>query len=497
MNTQGFTHLLGLWHPQQLPALQRGAAAADGQSLLLDEATLRVHGFGSDAWAGPTHLPDPDRLSVVLGEPLLLEGEQPQARERLLARLGQETPDALLPQCQGSFCGLRWQAGTGLQLFTDALGLRSFWWLPLGEGLAFSSHLGALRTLLRSLGEHPPIDEQGFAESLAFGISLGSRSCWQGLRRLRHGELLQADAQGVRVRTYRRFEVQVDESLDLDAATAALDAAFERAVTDRLQLLPRGERPRAFLSGGMDSRLVVSKLMARSAAQPLTLNVAPGGSQDAELGNTVASVLGTAHHHRPTTGSLLSGIQDSVAALQQAEPASARIWWSGDGGSVGLGHVYLTLASGLPAADDAPALARQLMDDNRWQFSGGALRASPRARWLALPQQGLQQELALLHRAGWQLDKQAFGFLLFNDQQRHLDTHFEALDQKTYDLSLPFFDARFIQQVLRTPTHHLLHHRLYNHLFATRLGAAGLAPWQSYPGHEPCPHPMPPGLREQ
>lgn len=497
MTRPAFSHFVGLWLRQGLPADLPVRLAQPERQTLLKAADAWVQGFGPSPWPAEQAAGDASAWQCVVGEPVLVERDVVQPRSRLLERLQAEPDEATLRDCQGSFCGLRWRAGAGIQLFSDALGLRPIFWKRWRGGIAFSTQLSALRSLLQQLQEHPAVDAQGIAETLAFAIGIGRRTCWQGIERLRHGEVVEGRQEGgVGTRPYRRFNTELDESLDLDSATAALDAALRRAVSDRQKLLPKLGRPMAFLSGGMDSRLVVALLAASGGEPPLTLNVAPAGSQDAVLGNEVAQLLGTDHRYRPTSSTLLGGIQASVAELNR-DAQGAGLWWSGDGGSVCLGHVYLKEGTSTEAPSDARALASALAEDNRWTFSGAGLKPHVRANWLQQPIESIRAELRVLEDEGWPLQKRALGFLLFNDQQRHLDKHFESLDRQAFDLVLPFFDARFVAQVLRTPTRFLLRHRLYNHWFASRLGAAGRSPWQSYPGHEPCPHPVPEGLRPQ
>jgi hypothetical protein len=204
------------------------------------------------------------------------------------------------------------------------------------------------------------------------------------------------------------------------------------------------------------------------------------------LGQRAADFFETRHYALPATTVWLSkSIDDGVERVRaKHQEQQNTLWWSGDGGSVCLGHVYLTEKSCPSQATPARIIAQALIDHNNWRISARALKRT--SRYLCdLPIQGLIAELDRYSHLP--VEKQAYAFLLFNDQRRHLDYHYRTLDQRSHDLILPFFDDRFIQSVFDTPTEHLLEHRLYNHLFSQHLPPTHCIPWQAYPGHEPCP----------
>jgi hypothetical protein len=62
---------------------------------------------------------------------------------------------------------------------------------------------------------------------------------------------------------------------------------------------------------------------------------------------------------------------------------------------------------------------------------------------------------------------------------------------------LPFFDADFLETIVRTPVRPFLRHVLYHKWLQAMSPAATSVPWQVYPNHEPCPIPFPGQLRYQ
>ncbi len=88
-------------------------------------------------------------------------------------------------------------------------------------------------------------------------------------------------------------------------------------------------------------------------------------------------------------------------------------------------------------------------------------------------------------------------FLMLNDQRRHLFAHFENIDRHRLELHLPFYDSDFLALVLSVPVELCLGHRFYTKFLAHFAPAVTCVPWQTYPGHEPCPLPVPPDLGYQ
>jgi len=88
-------------------------------------------------------------------------------------------------------------------------------------------------------------------------------------------------------------------------------------------------------------------------------------------------------------------------------------------------------------------------------------------------------------------------FLLLNDQRRKLSDHFENIDLHRVEYQLPFFDSGFLSQVMAVPIELCLGHRFYSKWLGLFASAVTSVPWQVYPGHDPCPLPMPQGLDYQ
>jgi hypothetical protein len=88
-------------------------------------------------------------------------------------------------------------------------------------------------------------------------------------------------------------------------------------------------------------------------------------------------------------------------------------------------------------------------------------------------------------------------FLLFNDQSQKLNGHFENIDLHRLEFQLPFFDGALLKTIFETNVDWLLQHKFYGKLLTWFGREVTSVPWQSYPGHEPCPLPIPAELSYQ
>ena len=436
-------------------------------------------------------------VTVVAGEPLMRDGEDDagwnRARdvELLHALLDGGDTDGLR-RCRGTFCGLHFNAGSNsLRLFVDQMGVRP---LYLWVGPEFAVFSTALRVIeaLPLIPKH--FDVRGVAEISAFNFPLSDRTAYLGVTMLKSGQMVTIE-QGKAVRS---FHSRWDGAIDTETPYAT---TVDNAYTQFIKAIARRHRNKkvaaAFLSGGLDSRVIVGGLHA-NGSDVHTVNYAPDGSQDQVFAALVAKQLGINYTQIETNAENVGQgyRKDAVGKWLKATFANANenapLVWSGDGGSVALGHVYMTgdIVSAMQAGDVARAIAL---------FTTGVppriLTRESRAVIAKLPMTGIQEELNDIVSAD--KGRQFHLFLMLNDQRRHLARHFEDIDVDRIEFQLPFFDGDFLESVLRLPNQPLMFHNFYMDwlaLFPNRLNAI---PWQAYPGHVPCHVPSPPGLKYQ
>jgi asparagine synthase (glutamine-hydrolysing) len=440
-------------------------------------------------------------VAAVAGQ--LLSDHRPAADrrhevERLAVDLLRGSRESLAV-ARGTFCAVAYDPGPHrLVLAVDRLGVRPIYCWTDRRVVVFSTALRVFESLASSLGIE--MDVRGTAQVCVFGFPLGDRTPLSGVRCLRSAEVADFfDSREHRSAWYRWDRVPERP----DAGEASLED-LRTVFMDAVRLRLGGDRvARSFLSGGLDSRCIVSGLVD-SGATVQTYNFSPPGAYDRVLAAEFARRVGSVHTEVSTSygggGQLFSRLiaetlSGSTPALGQP-PERPQVVWSGDGGSVGLGRVYLDESMvGLRRNGTGGEAAAAFLRANPVSLPVRMMQPAFRSRMGEVPARGIAEELARLDCAD--RGKDLLVFLLENDQRRHLATHFENVDLTRLELMLPFFDSEFLSASVSFPLDATLGHRLYNR-WATHFSAAVAAvPWQSYPGHEPSPQPLPPGFENQ
>ncbi|MFC5552247.1 asparagine synthase-related protein [Massilia aerilata] len=434
--------------------------------------------------------------TIIAGEPLLSDGEGDddwtRAKDAAVLHAGACTAD-VLRRARGTYCGAHHDAASGsTSLFVDKTGVRPLYvWI----GPQFAVFASALRILENAALVSKKFDIRGVTEVAAFTYPLADRTPYRDIVMLRAGEHIEFSGGQVKRELYFRWDGPLYENCDYYQSAKRSYQEFIKAI-DRRQR--RESVAAAFLSGGLDSRAIVGGLRA-SGREVYTVNYAPDGSQDRVFAKLVADQIGTHHTEIQTSAENVGqGYRKDAVSMWlkktfSAGPArQAQIVWSGDGGSVGLGHVYMTpqvveaMKRG-PTIEDIKVLTSHLPM---------RLIRRPFADSLAdLPSKGVAEEIAAIDSP----DRSRIYhlFLMFNDQRRHLVQHFEDIDLERIELQLPFFDADFLESVIRIPCEWLMLHRFYMDWLAEFPNGLNTIPWQAYPGHIPCTLPSPPGLKYQ
>jgi len=423
------------------------------------------------------------KLAVVAGHPLLGNDTASESRDgrRGVSAL-QDEDDAILAarlsDAHGVFALAAFDSTSQtLTLASDRLGVRPIYWWSDGLRAVFSSRLS-------DVVEHPwvpvALDERGLVETLSLGFALDRRTPYVGVSRIGPAEVVRLSRAGVRT---------IDWSTAVDPDRHTSDPTPELMVERLRAAVARRARPgrqATFLSGGLDSR-VVSALVAERESRIFSFNFSPPGSQDEVYAERFADVLGAAHVSggqppRPHWSQLMA---DALAEVPELATHTQPVW-SGDGGSVCLGWVYVTNEV-VAAAErgDFPKLASLHLRDHSGRIPERDLLPEVYSRYQAGLEGGIV-ELLNGYPDSDPVDR-FFRFLVENDQRRHLDRHFETLLQHRTEFWLPFFDAGVLEIALRTPPARGRSHRFYSEWFELLGKDVRSTPWQTYPGHVPCP----------
>ena len=286
--------------------------------------------------------------------------------EVLLAALA-HWGEGALGRLRGMFAFALWDAADqSLLAARDPFGIKPFYYRHEGERFLFASETGAL---LASGAVERDIDPASVADYLAWFAVPAPRTIYRGVMSLRPGECLRFHRGKLDVRPAWSFG-----SIARAEAPCASRREFVHGLRERLDDAIRAHMIAdvpvgAFLSGGLDSAVVVG-LMSRAAGSPLkTFSIAFEEERFSEAADAQASArhLGTVHHTRILTGPEVARDVDSFVSAcdqptgdgvntfyvsQTAREGGVKVALSGLGGDELLG--------GYPSFRHVPALSRWL-----------------------------------------------------------------------------------------------------------------------------------------
>lgn len=431
-------------------------------------------------------------VATLVGDPLLLVNGKAQVRANQLQQIisNEGSQLNLLAAARGTFAIVQYLPELSeLRLTTDAIGLRPIYYSVYDGYLLFATALRIIEAVLQI--KKTPC-RQGVAELSLFSFPLADRTPYSDIKLLRETEILTANKGGIVIKQYHDWvNISAASNLSVDPQSAAhfLYEKFNESVRIR-----RGQDKTAyaFLSGGMDSRAIVTSLVDQQC-EVNALNFSPDQSQDQKYAVEFARSAGAACqiHLWPRANdpnfSLLA-LEGKRQLEEQTKMHVDRpaVIWSGDGGSVGLGHVYMNdLMIDKSEVAQADQVIDCFLDANRIALPMRALTRRAKIETPHFVRQNIESEM--LRYPSATLGRRLYLFLLFNDQRRHLFKHFETIDEHGIEFLTPFFDKEFLQSVISTPIRWGLYHRLYSRWFENFPAFARTTPWQTYPGHEACP----------
>ena len=221
--------------------------------------------------------------------------------EVMLAAIDAWGLEAAVPRCLGMFTFALYDLqARQLHLVRDRLGVKPLYFSATSQGVYFASELKALRNCP---GVDTTIDRASLAAYLRVGCVPGSQSIYQGCQKVPPGTWLTFTAdrfERPRLTTWWNALTVTQNALDTPftgSAQAAADA-LEKLLLDCVRLRMVSDVPLgAFLSGGVDSSLVVSLMQAQSSRPVHTFSI---DNEVAEFDESVASqevarLLGTHH----------------------------------------------------------------------------------------------------------------------------------------------------------------------------------------------------------
>jgi len=259
-----------------------------------------------------------------------------------------EWGDKCLQKLSGMFAFVIWDARERrLLLARDRVGKKPLYYYHRKQTLAFASELKALR----AGGLCPDrVDLEALDCYLSFGYVPSPRSIYRGVRKLQAAQYCTISENGGETKSYWDLSFSRQGNWEKGEAVDQLDALLDSAVESRLvSEVPLG----VFLSGGIDSTLVVSS-MARLMSSPVVTNSIGFDDKNIDelpLAGLVAEHFSTDHHKHvinPQVEEILEKIAwhfDEPFADSSAVPTwyvcqmarqNVTVALSGDGGDEGF-----------------------------------------------------------------------------------------------------------------------------------------------------------------
>ena len=233
----------------------------------------------------------------------------------VIPRLYEEHGIEFLSRLNGMFAIALWDSNLQrLLLARDRMGIKPLYYSVHGGNLWFASEV---KCILAAGGSARAIDPLGVDQFLTFEYTASPATLFEDVRKLPPGTWLTSSGgtlhQG---RFWSLPAVGPDRAPDADELAIQVRQTLLRAVQRQLASdVPLG----AFLSGGIDSSILVAAMTEVSPSPPLTFAIGFGDPTYSELphARAVAAHCGTRHHEEVLTPDYLSLLPEVISQLDQ------------------------------------------------------------------------------------------------------------------------------------------------------------------------------------
>ena len=180
-------------------------------------------------------------------------------------------------------------------LARDRMGKKPLYWYRDRERLIFASEI-------KAIVEDPTVprvvDPTSVIDFFAYNYVPGPTTIFQGIQKLPAGHLMVLSGEHQSVRSYWDVDFsKLDSSRSLEASVEALDETLQESVRLRLRSdVPLG----AFLSGGIDSSLIVALMAEQSerAVKTHTIGFSEDGYDERGFAKETATLFSTDHQEK-------------------------------------------------------------------------------------------------------------------------------------------------------------------------------------------------------
>jgi asparagine synthase (glutamine-hydrolysing) len=368
-----------------------------------------------------------------------------------------------------------------LWIATDFLGARAVYYGQQDGMMIFGTSFDVVKRILPNKCR---LDTQALGEDFSFGYPLGDRTLAQEIKVLRGGQFIRCHRGAMDIQQYETFPVEAPEFETLEISLKESTRALKTAILERIQ---PGQAQASLLSGGLDSRIIVSELI-ENGQEVVAANYSLAGTHDRIYAEAFSKIAGISlhinelqvQHHSLSPGDVTSF---SLHAAQAGLPLGKI--FSGDGGGELFGFIDLNneVLKKIEAGDAVGATACMVQQEASDYIAGEQLSKSLTQICI----KGLDEEL---YRIKLKFSaRKIFVAYIASDLRAHLHQYFSSLDSKAQELLLPFYDRRVIHAAVRN--HKVdssqIGHRFYYQLLENLSPLIKKTPWQSYPGSMPCP----------
>ena len=195
-----------------------------------------------------------------------------------------------------------------LILVRDRVGIKPLYYSLVDKELVFGSEI-------KSILQHPKISAQTntdvIDEYFTFGYVSSPNTMYQDIFKIPAGHMARFTRDGFSVFKYWELTETESKITNIDEAVESLDELLDDSIKLRLRSdVPFG----AFLSGGIDSSLVVAKMANQIPGSVKTFTIAfnEDGFNESVYAKRVAEHLGTEHHELTVNASAVDILEDLV-----------------------------------------------------------------------------------------------------------------------------------------------------------------------------------------
>lgn len=379
-----------------------------GQGAILGQRRLSIIDLGG----GHQPIPNEDKSVWVIcngeiynyleiREELISKGHifSTKSDSEVVLHLYEEMGERCVDRFRGMFAFAIWdEKRQRLFAARDRLGQKPFYYVQRGNEFFFSSEIKGLLAFDPSLAE---VDPEALDQYLSLRIIASPRSMFRNIKKLPPAHSLTFDAtNGLKISQYWTLHYEPK----LEGSDEDLTDQLEQQIIESIRLHMVSDVPvGAFMSGGLDSTLIVAMLMKHVASEPIqtfTIGLPYSQFDESPYARMVAEKYGTTHHEKIVTPSLLNSLPTLVSHLDEpSDPLSicsylvsqmarehVKVVLGGDGGDELFGgydryygNRYASYYAMLPAfiRDYLIGPALKLVPDGGWYKS-----ISHQAKWL-------------------------------------------------------------------------------------------------------------------